>query len=371
VQALAILFGATVTVAICYALGSRLLGAAFTDLGARFVTGGAAFSLLVFGLCAVGLLYPLAILAVCAAALWWNRKSRWWPEPQDGFPYWRILLLVFAIYFVLYFFNSMAPESSFDGSRYHLGLVARYLREHGFHRITWDLYASLSQGAEMLFLAAFAFGRHSAAAMVHFAFLLALAWQVLAYGRRSGSALAGACGALLVFCSPMVGVDGSSAYVDVAAAAAAFTLFLLLQVWDADRSRRLLWAIGMMAGFCYAIKYTGWVAAPYALAVRRLEEPAVARSGGGRAGRLRIGCAVDAQELDLGGESAGAILQPLFSKSLRNGSIRSGLCAATWALCSLQPLANSDGCHRLWEAGGLAGANFPAVAARAPGPAPP
>ncbi|MGD0870160.1 MAG: hypothetical protein ABSB88_11455 [Bryobacteraceae bacterium] len=61
-------------------------------------------------------------------------------------------LLIFAVYFVLYFFNSMAPESSFDGSRYHLGLVARYLREHGFHRITWNLYASLSEGAEMLYL---------------------------------------------------------------------------------------------------------------------------------------------------------------------------------------------------------------------------
>jgi len=280
VQALAILFGAIVTVAVCYALGSRLLGSDFTDPGARFVTGGAAFSLLVFGLCAAGLLYPLAILAVCAAALWWNRKSRWWAEPRDGFPYWRIILLVFAIYFVLYFFNSMAPEASFDGSRYHLGLVARYLREHGFHRITWDLYASLSQGAEMLFLAAFAFGRHSAAAMVHFAFLLALAWQVFAYGRRSGSALAGACGSLLVFCSPMVGVDGTSAYVDVALAAAAFTLFHLLQVWEAGGSRRLLWAIGMVAGFCYAIKYTGWMAVPYALAFvawksRRWRDPAV------------------------------------------------------------------------------------------------
>jgi hypothetical protein len=266
VQALTILFGALVTVVVCYALGSRLLGSDFTDPGARFVTGAAAFSLLIFGLCVAGLVHPLAILAMCAAALWWNRRFRWWPEPQHGYPYRRIILLVFALYFVLYFFNSMAPESSFDGSRYHLGLVARYLREHGFHRITWNLYASLSEGAEMLYLAAFAFGRHSAAAMVHFAFLLALAWQVFAYGRRSGFALAGAYGSLLVFCSPMLGVDGTSAYVDVAAAAAAFTLFHLLQVWEAGRSRRLLWAIGMVAGFCYAIKYNGWTAVPYALA---------------------------------------------------------------------------------------------------------
>jgi hypothetical protein len=265
VQALAILFGAIVTVATCYALGSRILGSDFTDPGARFVTGAAAFSLLMFGLCAAGLVYPASILAICAAALWSNRRGPWWPRPDGAFPYRSVILMVLAVYFICYFFNSMAPESSFDGSAYHLSLVARYLREHGFHPITWNLYASLPDGVEMLFLAAFAFGRHSAAAMVHFAFLLALAWQVFAYGRGAGSPLAGACGAAIVFCSPLFGVDGTSAYVDVAAASAAFTLFHLLQAWKPDRSRRLLWVIGIVAGFCYAIKYNGWIAVPYAL----------------------------------------------------------------------------------------------------------
>ena len=97
-----------------------------------------------------------------------------------------LLLAVGGAYFVLYFFNALAPEISPDGSTYHLGLVARYLREHGFHRITNDLYASFSQGIEMLFLFAFAFGRHSAAAMVHFSYLLALAAMVVLYARRFG-----------------------------------------------------------------------------------------------------------------------------------------------------------------------------------------
>ena len=88
-------------------------------------------------------------------------------------------LLAFILYFILYFFNSMAPEASFDGSRYHLALAGRYLRDHGFHRITNNMYASLSQGVEMLYLWAFAFGQHSAAAMVHFAFLVALVWQMI------------------------------------------------------------------------------------------------------------------------------------------------------------------------------------------------
>ena len=39
----------------------------------------------------------------------------------------------------------MIPEASFDGSRYHLALAARYLRGHGFHKIANNMYASLSR----------------------------------------------------------------------------------------------------------------------------------------------------------------------------------------------------------------------------------
>ena len=144
--------------------------------------------------------------------------------------------LVFAIYSVLYFFNAMAPEMSPDGIAYHLGLVSRYLRAHGFERITTNMYANLSQGIEMLFLFAFAFGRHSAAALTHFAFLVALAWSMLCYARRFGFPVAGICGALLVFVSPVVGLDGTVAYNDVATACIVFTAFYLAQIWAAANS---------------------------------------------------------------------------------------------------------------------------------------
>jgi hypothetical protein len=168
----------------------------------------------------------------------------------------------------------MAPESSPDGAAYHLGLAGRYLRDHGFHRNVDSIYAMMPEAVELLFLFAFAFGRHSAAAMVHFAFLLALAWQVFSYGCRAGFTVAGACAAVLVFASPLVGADAASAYNDVALAAIAFTLFHLLQMLD-DRnsSRRLLVAIGLMAGFAVATKYTGWLAVPYALAFVAWKRP--------------------------------------------------------------------------------------------------
>jgi hypothetical protein len=169
-------------------------------------------------------------------------------------------------YAVLYFVNALAPEISPDGSTYHLGLVARYLREHGFHRITTNMYASLSQGLEMLFLFAFTFGRHSGAALVHFAYLIALGAAIVLYARRLGLLSAGVCAALFVFLSPVVGIDGTSAYVDVAAACIVFAVFYLLEIWDRERAPGLLVAIGLLAGFAYAVKYTAAIAVPYAAA---------------------------------------------------------------------------------------------------------
>jgi hypothetical protein len=262
VQPLAILFGAGLTVGVSTAFGARLLGDTCSDYPARFVCGAAVLSLVVFGLCCLGWAYPGVFLVfglACFGLRAGARKSRAKLSPAMI-----VLGLICATYFAVYLANAMAPEVSPDGSAYHLSLVARYLREHGFHRITWDLYASLSEGVEMLFLFASAFGRHSAAAVVHFAFLVSLAWLMFGYGRRAGFPVAGACAAVLVFASPIVGLDGTTAYNDVALAAVAFTLFYLLELWSDSRHARLLPAIGLVAGFAYAVKYTGWAAVVYA-----------------------------------------------------------------------------------------------------------
>ena len=182
---------------------------------------------------------------------------------------WRWLFRsIFAIFFVLYFFNAMAPEMSPDGVAYHLGVVSRYLRAHGFERITTNMYANLSEGVEMLFLFAFAFGRHSAAALTHFAFLVTLPLAMLCYARRFGFPVAGVCGALLVFASPVAGMDGTVAYNDVATACIVFTAFYLAQIWASDESNGgLLVPLGLVAGFGYAAKYTALLAVPYALGI--------------------------------------------------------------------------------------------------------
>jgi hypothetical protein len=282
-QPLGILFGAAFTCAVSLALGRLLLRDACRDPGVRFVSGAALLSLLVCALCSAGLAYPLVFLgvgaAVLAASRWGregNRPATRQPRLREGSFFHRFSRrrytamgilwgIAFGLYVVLYLSNAMAPEISPDGATYHLGLVSRYLREHGFVSITDNLYAAMPAGVEMLFLFAFAFGRHSAAALVHFAFLVALVWQIFSYARRRGFPVAGASAALLVFASPLAGIDGTSAYNDVAVAAIAFTLFHLLQIWDEERSPRLLAAIGLTAGFAFAAKYTAWPAVGYAV----------------------------------------------------------------------------------------------------------
>lgn len=275
-QAFYILYGAALTVAAALALGQLLLRA----LGLRFyrqeqplfalAAGFACLSQLVLVAATLGLarkgVFQTAGLLVVALALWRRRFT----APRESLPalpvYWRRFGLALAFPFtVLYFFNAMAPEMSPDGSTYHLGLVARYLRNRGFEPITTNMYANLSQGIEMLYLFAFSIGRHSAAALVHFASLVALPLSMVAYARRFGFGAAGVLAALFTFLSPVVGQDGTTAYIDVAAAWILFTVFHLVQIWDQERNPRLLPLIGLLAGFCYAAKYTAFVGGVYAL----------------------------------------------------------------------------------------------------------
>ena len=168
------------------------------------------------------------------------------------------------MYGLFTFAHALAPERSPDGTAYHLGVVGRYFRNGGFDWYTTNFYANLPMGMEMLFLFAYAFGRHSAAALIHWQFLIVLPWLILNCGRRFHVPAAGAIAALLVFMSPVVGIDGSSAYVDIAMAAAAFAMFHALLVWEMSGStlsvNGWLIAAGVLAGWVYACKMTGFPA---------------------------------------------------------------------------------------------------------------
>jgi hypothetical protein len=277
IKALApILFGALFTAATAWAMGAILLRR-FTGIFYRaearllaFIAGSACLSAVVFFLCIFKFARRGVFLAVGLAAILYALYSkadrvhtRKFP-PLD--PLWRWLFtILFAGFGVYYLLNAMSPEQSPDGVTYHLGVVSQYARARGFVLITDNFYANLTQGVELLFLFAFEFGKHSSASLVHFSFWLALPPMILSYARRIGHPTAGVAAAIFTCAAPIVGMTGSVAYVDVALAAFAFALFYVLQIWDETRDNRLLVIIGLLAGFAYEVKYTGGVAALYAV----------------------------------------------------------------------------------------------------------
>lgn len=232
-----------------------------------FVAGSAVLSCLVFAIAAWGIARKGVFLTVSFAALAGAIYFRRWLLPPATTPAsripieWKILFAAgLLIYGILYFRQAASPEMSPDGMMYHLGLVNLFNRSHGFVRFV-DMYTGLPEGVEMLFLFAFAIGKHSAASLVHFSFLLDLAMLMALYGRRFGFAAAGVAGALLVFASPLVGADGTCAYNDVALAAVTFAAVYLLALWRNEegaggKSTGLLITCCIVTGFTMAIKYT-------------------------------------------------------------------------------------------------------------------
>jgi len=225
----------------------------------RFVLGAAGVSLSIFALAALHLANAWAFAIFGAATLAAGILLKRNPYSTANHAIW----ILFAPLFAWYLIYALAPEASPDGSGYHLGLVRRYFEHDGLVRITTSMYASLTQGLEMLFLMAYAFGREPAAAVVHLSFLAALATLLIGFDRRTGWAAA-----LLVVASPVVAVDAASAYNDVALACVLFALFVLLERGEVNP-----WLVGLLAGFAFGIKYTGIVALPYALF--RCRKPAV------------------------------------------------------------------------------------------------
>ncbi len=273
----AILAGAALALVFAWSLGRVLLAALSIRLSRvetelfAFMGGSACLSTLVFLLCTAGIAQKDLFIILCAAATAGAVRIVLRQPAQDKASLsgrQLLLLLVPTVpYVVLYFVNALTPETSPDGVTYHLGSVARWWTDHGFARRTDNVYANLPQGLEMMFLVAFSVGRHSAAKLVHFAFLLVLPCMIVAYGLRVRNVRPFILAAVVMFVSPVVGMSGTTAYVDVAFACAAFALYYALDIWADAEQQGLLMLAGLLAGFSYAIKYTGVAAVLYALCV--------------------------------------------------------------------------------------------------------
>jgi hypothetical protein len=273
-----ILLAAVLTFSVSYSLGAMLIRSLRVKLYREeerffaFLAGSACLSSLIFVVTSAGLarkwvFIALSLPVVCLAIR--GKRYRTAGEALPSVPKrWMCLFwAVFGVFTWLYLSHALAPEVSADGVSYHVALAARYLREHRFPGITTNIYANLSEGMEMLFLYAFAFGKHSAAAMCEFLFLLSLPFGILTFARRMGHPLAGVTAAVLVYVSPVVGRSGTVAYNDAAGAAVVFAMFYAIQIWREEQQDLWLVVVGILAGFAYAVKYTLGVGCVYAFAM--------------------------------------------------------------------------------------------------------
>src|SRR5262249_7375495 len=140
-----------------------------------------------------------------------------WRPPRPRAPMPRGLPgLGLALYAGLYSIHALAPEIQPDSAVYPLRLVSGYAGLGGFSDRV-GFFEMLPQGMEMLFLFAFIIGKHAAAKLVHFGFLLATVPLMLELGRRLRlSERLSTAAAALYFCAPVVGVASRSAYNDAA-----------------------------------------------------------------------------------------------------------------------------------------------------------
>ena len=275
--ALRIILAALFVFGICLASGQMFLRAIKLTLRSDeriflgFMTGTALISNLVFFLATCRMVYTSVLIAGGASILLaWLYYCRpvfriQDPEPSDLSRGWRILFLApYLVFGAMYLLAAMPPEISADGTGYHVGLIARYYDHRGFIPITSVMEAGFSAGIEMLFWIGFALGRHSAAAVIHLLFLLTLPFGMLAFARRIKVPEAGVIGALLFYLAPVVGKDGTIAYIDVATAAVVFGAVYFLEIWRSENQPRALIPAGILAGFAYACKLTAGTTPVYA-----------------------------------------------------------------------------------------------------------
>ena len=245
-----ILLGGLIPLAVAYSLG-KLCFRHVPDVIALGL-GAVIESLVIFGFMAAGVARPPQFLALAIVGLLPLLFLR--PRFRGPAPTGLLLILIFGGYAVFYLIHALAPEMQPDAMAYHLGLVSEYARLGGFpSRITF--YETLPQGMEMLFLFAFTIGKHSAAKLVDFGFLLATVPLMIEIGRRLqlSDRVSGAAAALY-FCSPIVGITGTSTYNDATLVFFTLATFLVLLIWRQEQNDRYLLAAGMLAGFCYCIK---------------------------------------------------------------------------------------------------------------------
>ncbi len=250
--------GALLTLAAALSLGRLAWRFRPPQWTYALASGAPLLSLILFALLAAGRAAPWLVLGLCglAAALLLVKR----PAPaRPAWPHWSAL--AFLPFLALYLANALAPEIQPDAATYHLGLVAEWVRR-GAIASRIGFYDLLPLGAETLFFPAVLAGGFSAAKLVHFAFLCATVPLLTRIGARLGLDRGAALAAAGLYAlTPVAGIAGTAAYNDAALVFFSLAVFALLLEDAAQPGDELMLHAGLAAGFCYAIKVTGILAA--------------------------------------------------------------------------------------------------------------
>jgi len=220
---------------------------------ARFAIVGAVLSLVIFFLAIPGWATLWTLLPLTLAAIYFIL-----PIALERPPRWAIVVSV--PYVAAYLYYALQPETQSDALHYHLNIATH----HGFPS-SLSFYNLIPQGIELLFAAAYSIAGERGAKLLHLIYLILSVPLIARIGRQLNVDWNASWAAAFFYAlTPVVGMSATCAYNDAAMVFYVLTVVHLLLESDASPGM-----LGIAAGFCYAVKFTGGLAAPIALLLRR------------------------------------------------------------------------------------------------------
>ncbi len=218
----------------------------------RFAIVAAVLSTIIFFLACLGWANAWTTAPLAIAAIYFLRPFTFERPPQ-----WAIW--IGWVYLALYLHYALQPETQSDALHYHLTVATH----HGFpDRIAF--YDVIPQGIEMLFTLGYSLAGERGAKLIHLIFLILSVPLIVRIGAQLNIASNTAWAAALFYAlTPVVGISATSAYNDAAMVFYLLVVMHLLLQRDSEPA-----ALGIAAGFAYAVKFTGGLAAPLAFLLR-------------------------------------------------------------------------------------------------------
>jgi hypothetical protein len=189
--------------------------------------------------------------------------KEWWAKAAGA------LLCVAGL---ILFVGDLAPEIFYDSLHYHLAVPNLYLVNHRIYNEPNFAYASFIMVVQMFWGFALTVGNEITVKLLHGALALVLFFAFVAFERRYLSQGAGLLGTLIFVSMPLVGVNATTAGIDVASSVVQFLgVFALTRALTTDDgeagTHQWMRLAGLFAGVAATCKYTSLATVPIACIV--------------------------------------------------------------------------------------------------------